>query len=106
MTPNRTRLRTHLTAASTRGKMKSGRTRMPEETRIPVLDRIKQADAARVLGCSRQRIVQRIKKGSLKFIIIKDAMGNETVYVSLKQVQKLKVSLERETHGSHSVLRA
>lgn len=62
--------------------------------KITVADRIKQADAARILGCVRQRIQQRIKNGSLVSEEVIDAVGNKTVYCSLKQVQSLKETLD------------
>lgn len=61
---------------------------------IPLNDRIKQADAAHILGCSRQRVFQRIASGSLSYVIQTDALGKEIRFVSLKQVQALKQELE------------
>lgn len=63
---------------------------------IATKDRIKQSDAARILKCSRQRVLQRIEDGSLKHIVIKDPLGNETRFVSLKQVNDLKTELTKQ----------
>ncbi len=73
--------------------MKTGKKKM-SKTRILLDDRIKQADAARILKCSRQRIKQRIKKGSLIHDEIEDVLGNKTVFVSLKQVEELAKQAE------------
>lgn len=68
----------------------------PKNAKILVADRIKQADAAKILKCSRQRISERIERGSLKALVVKDALDNETTFVSLEQVQELKKNLDRE----------
>jgi len=68
----------------------------PKPSKIAQDDRIKQADAAHILGCSRQRVSERIKQGSLKYMVTTDPLGHETRHVSLKQVQTLKAELEKE----------
>jgi hypothetical protein len=59
-------------------------------------DRLKQADAARLLHCSRQRIFDRINQGSLDYTVCKHPSGKSVRYVSLKQVKALMVAIQRQ----------
>jgi len=73
---------------------------MPKPSNIAVMDRIKQADAAHILGCTRQRVSERIKQGSLKYAESIDALGHKTRFVSLKQVRALKEEIDKVTKKS------
>ena len=73
---------------------------MPKPSNIAVMDRIKQADAAHILGCTRQRVSERIKQGSLKYEESIDALGHKTRFVSLKQVRALKEEIDKVTKKS------
>jgi predicted DNA-binding protein (UPF0251 family) len=70
-------------------KLKKARYPMKNEpTKIAKDDQIIQADAARILGVSRERVSQLVKSAKLKFTVVTTPRGEEK-YVSAKQCKSI-----------------